>query len=44
MEYIIQFESKCNECGLYMGVYDNVSPYWRDGLAARFNNNWLEKQ
>ena len=23
----IEFESKCNECGLYMGVYGSVPPY-----------------
>ena len=33
----VQFESKCNECGLHMGIYGSVPPYIDVDILRRLN-------
>ena len=35
----IEFENKCNECGLYMGVYGNVPPYIDVDMIQKLKSN-----
>lgn len=35
----IEFESKCNECGLYMGVYGSVPPYLDVDVIQKLKSN-----
>ena len=35
----IEFENKCNECGLYMGVYGSVPPYMDADVIQKLNPN-----
>jgi len=35
----IEFENKCNECGLYMGVYGSIPPYIDTDVIQKLKSN-----